>query len=162
MKSESATQAIRIGHVHLTVADLEKSVAFYRDQLGFDVTQRLGTQAAFMSSGDYHHTIGLNTWSRPGAPKPQSGQIGLYHVAILYPDRKSLARALKRLFQEKWPLDGAADHGVSESIYLKDPDGNGLELYADRPEDQWPRDAQGQLKMVTEALDLQALLQEAD
>jgi len=121
----------------------------------------LGTQAAFLSSGGYHHTIGLNTWSRPHAQKPQEGQIGLYHVAILYPDRKELARALKRLLQKKWPIEGMADHGVSESIYLKDPDGNGLELYADRPESQWPRDGKGQLKMVTEPLDVEKLLDEA-
>ncbi len=154
--------AIRIGHVHLTVSDLPASIAFYRDVLGFELTQQIGTQAAFLSSGGYHHTIGLNTWSQPHAQKPHDGQIGLYHVAILYPNRKELARALQRLLNTKWPLDGAADHGVSESIYLKDPDGNGLELYADRPEDQWPRDQDGKLKMVTEPLDVDGLLKEAD
>lgn len=156
------TVGIRIGHVHLTVSDLDSAVAFYRDLLGFEVTQKLGDSAVFLSSGGYHHVIGLNTWTRPGAQKPQEGQIGMYHVAILYPSRKELARVLKRLLQAEWPIQGVADHGVSESIYLKDPDGNGLELYADRPEEQWPRDAQGKLKMGTEPLDVNALLKEAD
>lgn len=158
----AASKAIRIGHVHLTVSDLEKSVAFYRDVLGFEVTQKLGEQAVFLSSGGYHHVIGLNTWSQPGAQKPKEGQIGLYHVAVLYPNRKELARVLKRLQKENWPIDGVADHGVSESVYLKDPDGNGLELYADRPESEWPKDKDGKLKMVTEPLDVQSLLKEAD
>lgn len=122
----------------------------------------MGDQAAFLSSGGYHHTIGLNTWSKPGAQKPQSGQIGLYHVAILYPNRIELAKAVKRLLAAGHELDGTADHGVSESVYVKDPDGNGLELYADRKESDWPRDAQGNLNMATNPLDLNALLQDAE
>lgn len=116
----------------------------------------------FLSSGGYHHHIGLNTWSAPNAQKPNAGQIGLYHVAIVYPSRKELAAAVKRLLDAKWPLDGVGDHGVSESVYLKDPDGNGIELYVDRPESMWPKDEQGKLKMGVEALDLEALLEEAD
>lgn len=149
---------VRIGHVHLKVADLERSLAFYCDVLGFQLTQRYGPGAAFVSAGGYHHHIGLNTWeSRGGKPPPRSAT-GLYHVAILYPDRKSLADALRRLIKHQIPLEGAADHGVSEAIYLQDPDGNGLELYIDRDPAEWPRDANGELKMTTEPLDLEALL----
>lgn len=148
----------QIGHVHLRVSDLERSIAFYRDVLGFSLTQRYGAQAAFLSAGGYHHHIGLNTWhSRGGAPPPE-GATGLFHAAILYPNRKSLATALKRLMSAGIPLTGASDHGVSEALYLDDPDRNGLELYWDRPEEQWPRDAAGNLAMVSQPLDLQDLL----
>lgn len=150
--------AVRIGHVHLKVADLERALAFYCDVLGFQLTQRYGPGAAFVSAGGYHHHIGLNTWeSRDGKPPPR-GTTGLYHVAILYPDRKSLADALRRLMQHQIPLDGAADHGVSEAIYLHDPNGNGLELYVDRDPADWPRDGKGELAMTTAPLDLDALL----
>ncbi|MBI5226066.1 VOC family protein [Candidatus Micrarchaeota archaeon] len=151
-----------IGHVHLTVSDLNASVRFYRDYLGFQVTQELRGSAVFLSSEGYHHRIGLNTWSTIGAQKPKPGQIGLYHVAIVYHSRKALAMVVKRLIAASWPLDGEGDHGVSESIYLKDPDGNGIELYVDRPESEWPKDASGKLKMGVKPLDLQALLKEAD
>lgn len=152
---------VRIGHVHLKVADLERALAFYCGVLGFELTQRYGTQAAFVSAGGYHHHIGLNTWESRGGKAPPRGTTGLYHVAILYPDRVSLADALRRLIQHRVPLDGAADHGVSEALYLRDPDGNGLELYADRDPAQWPRDSKGELLMVTDPLDLEALLAEA-
>ena len=149
---------VRIGHVHLKVADLERSLAFYCGVLGFQLTQRYGPGAAFVSAGGYHHHIGLNTWeSRGGKPPPRSST-GLYHVAILYPDRKSLADALRRLIEHQIPLDGAADHGVSEALYLQDPDGNGLELYVYRDPAEWPRDAKGELEMTTGPLDLEALL----
>lgn len=148
----------RIGHVHLKVADLDRAVAFYRDVLGFDVTQYYGKSAAFLSAGGYHHHIGLNVWESSGGTPPPHGHTGLYHVAILYPSRVELARALRRLVEHRVPLAGASDHGVSEAIYLSDPDGNGLELYVDRPPEQWPRGADGQLEMVTRALDLQALV----
>jgi catechol 2,3-dioxygenase len=147
----------RIGHVHLKVADLDRAVAFYRDVLGFDVTQYYGTSAAFLSAGGYHHHIGLNVWESRGGSAPAPGHTGLYHVAILYPSRLELARALRRLVEARVPLTGASDHGVSEALYLNDPDGNGLELYVDRPREEWPRDASGQLSMVTRALDLDAL-----
>jgi len=152
--------AVRIGHVHLKVSDLERSLAFYCGVLGFQLTQRYGTQAAFVSAGGYHHHIGLNTWESRGGKAPPRGTTGLFHVAILYPDRASLADALRRLIQNKVPLDGAADHGVSEALYLHDPDGNGLELYVDRDPSLWPRNAKGELSMTTEALDLDALLAE--
>jgi catechol 2,3-dioxygenase len=151
---------VRIGHVHLKVADLERSLAFYCGVLGFQITQRYGPGAAFISAGGYHHHIGLNTWESRGGRPPQRGSTGLYHVALLYPDRRSLTDALRRLIEHQIPLDGAADHGVSEAIYLKDPDGNGLELYIDRDPAQWPRDKAGQLTMTTEPLDLEALLAE--
>lgn len=152
---------VRIGHVHLKVADLERSIAFYEGVLGFEVMQRYGKQAAFLSAGGYHHHIGLNTWeSRGGTPAPPH-HTGLYHVAILYPDRTTLADALRRLVDAGVPLDGAADHGVSEALYLRDPDGNGVELYRDRPEADWPRDERGELAMVTQPLDVHALLREA-
>ncbi len=150
----------RIGHVHLRVADLDRALAFYQGVLGFEITQRMGHSAAFLSAGGYHHHIGLNTWqSRLGTP-PSPGSTGLYHFAILFPTRRVLAQALQRLLQAGHPLDGAADHGASEAIYLRDPDQNGVELYWDRPVEDWPRDAQGQLRMVTEPLDLEGLLAE--
>lgn len=151
----------RIGHVHLKVADLDRAIGFYSGVLGFEVMQRYGDQAAFLSAGGYHHHLGLNTWeSRGGTPAPR-GHTGLYHTAILYPDRASLADALRRLVEAGIALDGASDHGVSEAIYLTDPDGNGVEIYRDRPQADWPRDAEGNLKMVTLPLDLRALLAEA-
>lgn len=149
---------VRIGHVHLKVADLERSLAFYCGVLGFQLTQRYGPGAAFVSAGGYHHHIGLNTWESRGGKPPPRGTTGLYHVAILYPDRQSLADALRRLIEHQIPLEGAADHGVSEAIYLQDPDGNGLELYVDRDPAAWPRDAKGELEMTTAPLDLEALL----
>jgi catechol 2,3-dioxygenase len=152
--------AARIGHVHLKVADLERSIAFYRDVLGFTVTQRYGAQAAFLSAGGYHHHIGLNTWDSRGGAPPPAGHTGLFHAAILYPGRRQLAEALRRLLAAGVALDGASDHGVSEALYLRDPDGNGLELYWDRPPDQWPRTADGELAMYTRPLDLQGLLAE--
>ncbi|GGW43865.1 glyoxalase [Gemmobacter lanyuensis] len=151
----------RIGHVHLKVADIDRALAFYQGILGFEITQRYGTQAVFLSAGGYHHHIGLNTWeSRRGRP-PAPGTTGLYHTAILFPDRASLGAALKRIVEAGWPLEGASDHGVSEAIYLRDPDDNGVELYRDRPEAEWPRDAAGNLAMISAQLDLHALLAEA-
>jgi catechol 2,3-dioxygenase len=152
---------VGIGHVHLKVADLERALAFYVGVLGFELTQRYGSQAAFVSAGGYHHHIGLNTWESRGGPSPAQGTTGLYHFAILYPTRAALADALRRLIAAGIPLDGAADHGVSEALYLRDPDGNGLELYWDRPEPEWPRTADGAVNMVTEPLDLHNLLAEA-
>lgn len=152
----------RIGHVHLKVSDLDRAVAFYRDAFGFEVTQRYGGSAAFLSAGGYHHHLGLNTWESRGGQPPPPGATGLYHFAILYPDRRELARALKRLVDHGVAIDGASDHGVSEAIYLHDPDGNGIEFYRDRPPDEWPRDTNGELVMVTEPLDLRALLAELD
>lgn len=150
----------RIGHVHLKVADLDRALAFYRDVLGFEVTQRYGRQAAFLSAGGYHHHIGLNTWESKGGAAPAPGTTGLYHLAIVYPTRAELADALRRLMAAGIKLEGASDHGVSEALYLRDPDGNGVELYWDRPKEQWPHDADGNLAMGTEALDLEGLLQE--
>lgn len=149
---------VRIGHVHLKVADLERALAFYRDVLGFEVTQRFGTQAAFLSAGGYHHHIGLNTWESSGGQPPAPGTTGLYHVAFLYPSRAGLANAVRRVLEAGIPLEGAADHGVSEAIYLRDPDGNGVELYWDRPEERWPRKADGTLAMFTGPLDLDHFL----
>ena len=151
----------RIGHVHLKVADLERAIAFYRDVLGFALTQRYGRQGAFLSAGGYHHHIGLNTWESHGGSPPPNNSTGLYHFAILYPDRASLAEALRRVLAAGVELEGATDHGVSEAIYLRDPDGNGVELYRDRPKSDWPRTADGGLNMVTKPLDLDALLSEA-
>ena len=151
----------RIGHVHLQVADLDRALAFYAGVLGFELTQRYGAQAAFLSAGGYHHHIGLNTWESRGATPPPPGHTGLYHTAILYPTRADLADALRRLIAAGIPLTGASDHGVSQALYLDDPDGNGVELYWDRPEAEWPRDADGNLAMVTRRLDLDALLAEA-
>lgn len=153
--------AVRIGHVHLKVADLERSLAFYCGVLGFQLMQRFGAQAAFISAGGYHHHLGLNTWESLGGRPPPPGSTGLYHTAILYPDRPALADALRRVVEAGVPLDGAADHGVSEAIYLRDPDRNGVELCRDRPEAEWPRDALGGLAMFTRPLDLEALLREA-
>jgi catechol 2,3-dioxygenase len=147
-----------IGHVHLKVADLDRAIGFYSGVLGFELQQKYGDQAAFLSAGGYHHHIGLNTWESLGGTPPPPGHTGLYHVAILYPTRADLADALRRLIEARIPLDGASDHGVSEALYLRDPDGNGVELYRDRPEAEWPRDADGQLAMVTRRLDLQDLL----
>jgi catechol 2,3-dioxygenase len=152
----------RIGHVHLKVADLDRALGFYHDVLGFEVTQRYGKSAVFLSAGGYHHHIGLNTWESAGGTPPPPGSTGLYHVAILYPTRAALADALRRLIAAKVPLDGASDHGVSEALYLHDPDQNGVELYWDRPQDQWPHTADGGLAMVTRALDLDDLLQAKD
>ncbi|MCF7689735.1 MAG: VOC family protein [Cephaloticoccus sp.] len=152
---------VRIGHVHLKVADLQRALDFYCGVLGFALTQRYGTQAAFVSAGGYHHHIGLNTWESAGGQPPAPGTTGLYHVAILYPARTALADALRRLHQAGIPLDGASDHGVSEALYLRDPDQNGVELYWDRPRPEWPVDHAGNLRMITAPLDLQALLRES-
>ncbi|HUA65118.1 MAG TPA: VOC family protein [Alphaproteobacteria bacterium] len=151
---------VRIGHVHLKVADLERALKFYRGVLGFELQQRFGSQAAFISAGGYHHHIGLNTWESHGGSPPPPGTTGLYHVAILYPTRALLADALRRVLTAGIELDGASDHGVSEALYLRDPDDNGVELYWDRPRDQWPRTAGGGLAMVTHRLDLDSLLAE--
>ena len=150
----------KIGHVHLKVADIERSLKFYRDLLGCEITQYYGDSAVFLSAGGYHHHIGLNTWySKNSEPAPVRAA-GLFHFAILYPERKDLAQILKRLIEAKYPLTGASDHGVSEAIYLNDPDQNGVELYWDKPKNQWPVDANGNLSMITEALDLEGLLKE--
>jgi catechol 2,3-dioxygenase len=151
-----------IGHVHLKVSDLERSIAFYRDVLGFELQQRYGDQAAFLSAGGYHHHIGLNTWESRGGSRPARGTTGLYHAAIRYPNRRELARALRSLLEHHVPIGGASDHGVSEAIYLDDPDGNGLELYRDRDPVEWPRSRDGRLQMVTNRLDLHDLLAELD
>ena len=151
-----------MGHVHLKVADLERALRFYRDVLGFELTQRFGDSAAFVSAGGYHHHIGLNTWESQGGAAPPAGTTGLYHLAIVYPTRAALGDALQRLMRAGIPLDGAADHGVSEALYLHDPDGNGVELYWDRPRAEWPRDAQDGLAMYTRELDLRGLLEAAD
>ncbi|MGI4943206.1 MAG: VOC family protein [Janthinobacterium lividum] len=151
---------VRIGHVHLKVSDLDRALGFYVGILGFQLMQRYGTQAAFISAGGYHHHIGLNTWESLGGPPPPPGTTGLFHTAVLYPTRADLADALRRLIQAGIQLDGASDHGVSEALYLSDPDRNGVELYWDRPADQWPRNADGTLAMVTQRLDLDNLLRE--
>ena len=149
---------VRIGHVHLKVANLERALIFYRDVLGFELTQRYGDEAAFLSAGGYHHHIGLNTWESAGGKPPPSGSTGLYHLAIAYPTRAELTDALRRVLRAGIPLEGASNHGVSEAIYLRDPDGNGVELYWDRPREQWPRTPTGDLAMVTEPLNLDDLL----
>jgi catechol 2,3-dioxygenase len=151
----------RIGHVHLKVADLDRALGFYCGVLGFELMQKYGTQAAFVSAGGYHHHIGLNTWESLGGSPPPSGSTGLFHTAILYPTRTDLADALRRLVEHRIPLDGASDHGVSEALYLRDPDQNGVELYWDRPEAQWPRKADGSLEMFTRRLDLDSLIRAA-
>ena len=151
----------RIGHVHLKVADIDRALKFYCGLLGFELTQRMGPQAAFISAGGYHHHIGLNTWESRGGSPPPPGATGLYHVAILYPTRAALADALRRLIAADIPLDGASDHGVSEALYLRDPDQNGVELYWDRPKEQWPYTPAGELAMVTQRLDLRDLLKAA-
>ena len=152
---------VDIGHVHLKVADLDRAIAFYRDVLGFELHQRMGTQAVFLSAGGYHHHIGLNTWESRGGSPPAPGTTGLFHVAIRYPDRATLGDALRRLVEAGWPLEGASDHGVSEALYLRDPDDNGVELYRDRAREEWPRDEDGEIAMFTAPLDLQSLLAEA-
>ncbi|MCO4776522.1 MULTISPECIES: VOC family protein [Lentibacter] len=148
----------RIGHVHLKVADLDRAIAFYSGVLGFSVTQRYGAGAAFLAAGNYHHHIGLNTWESAGGTPPPKGHTGLYHTAFLYPSRATLGDALKRVLNAGIKLDGASDHGVSEALYLRDPDENGVELYWDKPEADWPRDADGALSMVNDPLDLASLL----
>lgn len=152
----------KIGHIHLTVSNLERAIKFYRDILGFQITQYYGDQAVFLSAGGYHHHIGLNTWAGENAAPPPSGHTGLYHFAILYPSRKELAKVVKRLFEVNYKLDGASDHGVSESIYITDPDGNGIELYADRNKENWPVNSKGHLEMTTKKLNVLTLLSELD
>jgi catechol 2,3-dioxygenase len=152
----------RIGHVHLKVADLERALGFYCGVLGFELTQRHGDQAAFISAGGYHHHIGLNTWESKGGSPPAPGTTGLFHTAILYPTRAALADALHRVREAGIQIDGASDHGVSEALYLRDPDQNGVELYRDRPQDEWPRDAKGGLAMFTRPLDLDDLLRQRE
>jgi catechol 2,3-dioxygenase len=152
---------VSIGHVHLKVADLERALGFWQGVLGFEVQQRMGQSAVFLSAGGYHHHLGLNTWESRGGSPPSPRSTGLYHVAILYPDRATLADALRRVLAAGIPLEGASDHGVSEAIYLRDPDGNGVELYRDRPMAEWPRDEDGELAMTLDPFDLQALLAEA-
>jgi catechol 2,3-dioxygenase len=151
---------VDIGHVHLKVADIERALAFYCGVLGFDLTQRAGDEAAFVSAGGYHHHIGLNTWESRGGSPPPPGTTGLYHVAIRYPDRATLADALRRVLAAELQLTGASDHGVSEALYLRDPDGNGVELYFDRPAEEWPRDGDGKVAMFSRPLDVEALLTE--
>lgn len=157
--NEPINPGVRIGHVHLKVADLERALGFYCGVLGFELMQRYGRDAAFISAGGYHHHLGLNTWESRGGKPPAPGTTGLFHTAILYPTREALADALRRLVQHGIPLDGASDHGVSEALYLRDPDQNGVELYWDRPQEQWPRTPDGGLAMFTRALDLEALLE---
>ena len=152
---------VDIGHVHLKVADLQRALDFYVGVLGFELQQRMGDQAAFVSAGGYHHHIGLNTWESRGGSPPPPGHTGLFHVAIRHPDRRTLADALRRLVEAKVPVAGASDHGASEAIYFADPDGNGIELYRDRPAEEWPRSADGGVQLTTQRLDLQALLAEA-
>ena len=152
----------RIGHVHLKVADIERALGFYRDLLGFEVTQWYGEGAVFLSAGGYHHHIGLNTWAGRGVPPAPQRSAGLFHLAILYPERRELAKALRSLIDAGYPLDGASDHGVSEALYLRDPDDNGVELYWDRPREEWPHDKDGGLAMVTRPLDLGGLLAELE
>lgn len=158
--SKPIHSGVRIGHVHLKVSDLERALGFYCDVLGFELTQRYGREAAFVSAGGYHHHIGLNTWESLGGSPPPPGATGLYHLAILYPSRAELADALHRLISAGISLDGASDHGVSEALYLRDPDENGVELYYDRPREEWPHDGDGQLMMFTRPLDLDSLLKE--
>jgi catechol 2,3-dioxygenase len=152
---------VSIGHVHLKVADLQRALKFYRDVLGFEVTTQYGDEAAFLSAGGYHHHIALNTWESLGGPPPPPGATGLYHLAILYPTRALLADAVRRVLAAEIELEGASDHGVSEAIYLRDPDGNGVELYRDRPREEWPRTADGRIEMFTKRLDLNGLLRES-
>jgi catechol 2,3-dioxygenase len=152
----------RIGHIHLKVSDLEIALGFYHKLLGFELMQRYGTEAAFVAAGGYHHHIGLNTWYSKNGPPQEERSPGLFHTAIVYPTRKDLANILKRLVEAEYPLTGASDHGVSQALYLDDPDGNGVELYWDRPREEWPLDSEGKLHMVTERLDLQELISLAD
>lgn len=158
--SYKAPSETRIGHIHLKVSNLDRALEFYRDLLGFEVTERMGDSAVFLSAGGYHHHIGLNTWHSEDAPRADKSGVGLYHTAILYPSRKDLAEVLKRLLDSNYALTGAADHGVSEAIYLEDPDGNGVELYHDRPRKEWPKKDDGSLQMFTRRLDLNDLLAE--
>ena len=151
---------VTIGHVHLTVSDIERSLTFYRDILGFEITARYGKSAVFLSAGGYHHHIALNTWAGIGATPPPEGHTGLYHAAILYPSRKELAKVLQQLIDANYPITGTADHGVSEALYMNDPDGNGVELYADRPRNTWKVKNDGEVEMVTEPLDVENLLAE--
>lgn len=161
MSTDSAVEpGVRIGHVHLKVADLDRALDFYCGVLGFELQQRMGSQAAFVSAGGYHHHIGLNTWESAGGGPPARGTTGLFHLAILYPDRTALAHAVRRVRQAGIGLEGASDHGVSEAVYLRDPDDNGVELYRDRHESRWPRGPDGQLRMFTRPLDLEDLLRE--
>lgn len=157
MENTRIDPGVRIGHVHLKVADMDRALSFYRDVLGFEVTQRYGTDAVFLSAGGYHHHIGLNTWDSKGGRPPARGTTGLFHLAILYPTRVALADALRRIMKAGISLDGASDHGVSEALYLRDPDGNGVELYWDRADDAWPRAEDGSLAMFTRPLNLEAL-----
>lgn len=159
--SAALPAGVSVGHVHLKVSDLERAIRFYTEVLGFELMQRYGGEAAFLGAGGYHHHVGLNTWESAGGPPPAPGTTGLYHVAFLYPDRPSLGRALLRLHRHGVRLEGAADHGVSEALYLRDPDGNGIELYRDRPRSEWPVDDEGRLAMFTRPLDLGSLLSEA-
>ena len=161
MSEASIPAGTRIGHVHLKVSDLERSIAFFRDLLGFELRMSYGHEAAFLSAGGYHHHIGLNTWESKDGDPPAPGSTGLYHLALVYPTRRDLAVAVKRLVDENWPISGASGHGVSEAVYLNDPDGNGIELYRDRPESDWPLKADGSLEMFTKRLDLDDLLAEA-
>ena len=160
MSTYTVPPQTRIGHVHLKVSDLDKALAFYRDLLGFEVTTRYGHSAVFLSAGGYHHHIGLNTWQSKDASPAPVRSCGLYHAAILYPTRRDLAVVVKQLLEARYPLTGVADHGVSEAIYLDDPDKNGIELYWDRPQAQWPLDASGNIQMVTDPLDIEGLLRE--
>lgn len=157
MKAHKETQ---VGHIHLTVSDLERALMFYRDLLGFEVSARYGDSAVFLSAGGYHHHIGLNTWAGKGATPPPAGHTGMYHVAFLYPSRLELAKVLKHLMDNNYPIDGSADHGVSEAIYLRDPDGNGVEIYCDRPKSEWKVSNDGMVEMVTEPLGVEGLLKE--
>jgi catechol 2,3-dioxygenase len=159
--SASVHPQTRVGHVHLKVADLDRAIAFYSGVLGFDLVQRYGTQAAFLSAGGYHHHIGLNTWESKGGTPPPPGHTGLYHTAFLYPDREALADACYRVAAAGIPFDGAADHGVSEAVYLRDPDGNGVELYRDRAPEDWPRNEKGELAMFNGPLSIRQLVAEA-
>lgn len=162
MNHDSIDPDAVVGHVHLKVADLERAIRFYSDVLGFEVTQRMGDSAAFLGAGGYHHHVGLNTWESLGGGPPAPGTTGLFHAAFLFPTRAALARALRRVLDAGVPLEGAADHGVSEALYLRDPDGNGIELYVDRPRDAWPRRDDGSLAMFTRPLDVAELLQAAE
>lgn len=163
MNNDYTTPAkTRIGHIHLKVADLDRALAFYRDLLGFELTTMYGENAAFISAGGYHHHIGLNTWNSKGGSAPPRNSTGLFHTAILYPTRKDLAKILQRLMDANYPITGASDHGVSEAIYLDDPDGNGVELYRDRPREEWDYSEDGSVTMVTNPLDIQGLLSELE
>ncbi len=161
-RARRVSPGTQIGHVHLKVANIERALGFYRDILGFEVTQWYGEDAVFLSAGGYHHHIGLNTWMSRNAPAAPRGSAGLFHLAILYPERLDLAQALRWLLDAEYPIEGASDHGVSEALYLSDPDGNGVELYRDRPRDEWPRTPDGGLAIMTAPLDVEGLLAELD